>query len=157
MTIRLRFIAIPLVLALLALTASSLALADEGDIEVVQATAVSQFPDGILFSVEAESEGVIDEVRVFIKKADQSGRSSYRSIEVEPSETVSGETLLPVTGGGGDYFPPGTKTPVGERLLQLYGHGGSVWQRKARPEGQKRKTGDACVAPTDTDLRRMAL
>ncbi len=109
MTIRLRFIAIPLVLALLALTASSLALADEGDIEVVEATAVSQFPDGILFSVEAESAGVIDEVRVFIKKADQSGRSSYRSIEVEPGEMVSGETLLPVTGGGGDYFPPGTK------------------------------------------------
>lgn len=109
MTIRLRFIAIPLALALLALTASSLALADEGDIEVVEATAVSQFPDGILFSVEAESAGVIDEVRVFIKKADQSGRSSYRSIEVEPGEMVSGETLLPVTGGGGDYFPPGTK------------------------------------------------
>ena len=109
MTSRLRFIAIPVVLALLTLAASSLALADEGDIEVVEATAVSQFPDGILFSVEAESAGVIDEVRVFIKKADQSGRSSYRSIEVEPGEVVSGETLLPVTGGGGDYFPPGTK------------------------------------------------
>ena len=109
MTIQLRFIAISLVLALLAFTASSLALADEGDIEVVEATAVSQFPDGILFSVEAESAGVIDEVRVFIKKADQSGRSSYRSIEVEPGEVVSGETLLPVSGGGGDYFPPGTK------------------------------------------------
>ena len=106
---RLRFIAITLVLALLALTASSIAFADEGDIEVVEATAVSQFPDGILFTVQAESEGVIDEVRVFIKKADQSGRSSYRSIEVEPGEVVSGETLLPVTGGGGDYFPPGTK------------------------------------------------
>ena len=104
-----RIIAITLVLALLALTASSIAFADEGDIEVVQATAVSQFPDGILFIVQAESEGVIDEVRVFIKKADQSGRSSYRSIEVEPGEVVSGETLLPVTGGGGDYFPPGTK------------------------------------------------
>ena len=106
---RLRYIAIPLVLALLALAASSLAYADEGDIQVVQATAVSQFPDGILFTVEAESQGIVDEVRVFIKKADQSGRSSYRSIEVEPGEVVSGETLLPVTGGGGDYFPPGTK------------------------------------------------
>ena len=109
MPIKLRIIAIPLALALLALAAASLALADEGDIEVVQATAVSQFPDGILFSVQAESAGIIDEVRVFIKKADQSGRSSYRSIEVEPGEAVSGETLLPVTGGGGDYFPPGTK------------------------------------------------
>ena len=97
-----------LALALSAVAASSLALADEGDIDVVAATAESQFPEGILFKVEAESSGIIDEVRVFIEKADQSGRSSYRSIEVEPSESVSGETLLPVSGSA-DYFPPGTK------------------------------------------------
>ena len=104
----LRFVLIPLVLALAALAASSLVFADEGDIEVMEATAESQFPDGIMFRVKAESKGVIDEVRVFIKKADQSGRSSYRSIEVEAGEVVSGETLLPVSGSG-DYFPPGTK------------------------------------------------
>ena len=90
------------------LAGSQLAFADEGDIVVMKATAESQFPDGILFRVEAESEGIVDEVRVFIKKADQSGRSSYRSIEVEPGESINGETLLPVAGSA-DYFPPGTK------------------------------------------------
>ena len=103
-----RFITALLALALAVLSASALALADEGDIEVLEATAESQFPDGILFRVKAESQGIVDEVRVFIKKADQSGRSSYRSIEVEPGESISGETLLPVSGSA-DYFPPGTK------------------------------------------------
>ncbi len=93
---------------LTALAGSSVLLADAGDIQVNVATAESNFPEGIVFRVDAESEGVIDEVRVFIKKADQSGRSSYRSIDVEPGESVSGETLLP-SGSGGDFFPPGTK------------------------------------------------
>ena len=105
---RLRILLVLLALALSALAASAVALADEGDIVVLEATAESQFPDGILFSVEAESPGVIDEVRVFIKKADQSGRSAYRTIEVEPGESVSGETLLPVSGNA-DFIPPGTK------------------------------------------------
>ena len=55
----LRFVLIPLVLALAALAASSLVFADEGDIEVMEATAESQFPDGIMFRVKAESKGVI--------------------------------------------------------------------------------------------------
>ena len=95
-------------LLLTALAGSSVLLADAGDIEITVATAESNFPEGIVFRVDAESQGVIDEVRVFIKKADQSGRSSYRSIDVEPGENVSGETLLP-SGTGGDFFPPGTK------------------------------------------------
>ena len=105
---KLKFVLILLMLSLAMVSVSSLALADSGDIEVLEATAESQFPEGILFKVEASSEGIVDEVRVFIKKADQSGRSSYRSIEVEPGQTISGETLLPVAGSA-DYFPPGTK------------------------------------------------
>ena len=105
---KLRLIAVFLALALATMAGSSLVMADEGDIEVREATAESNFPEGITFRLAAESSGIIDEVRVFIKKADQSGRSSYRSIEVEPSEHVSGETLLP-SSTGGDYFPPGTK------------------------------------------------
>ena len=60
-----------------------------------------------MFQVSAMSEGIVDEARVFITKADQSGRSSYRRIDLEPGESVSGNTLLPASGG--DYFPPGTK------------------------------------------------
>ena len=83
-------------------------LADEGDIRVVEATAESQFPDGIRFFITAESSGQIDEIRVFFRKADETGRSAYRSIDVEPGVAVSGESILPA-GTGGDYFPPGTK------------------------------------------------
>ena len=105
---RLRFIVTFFVLGLATLAAPWLVFADGGDVKVVEATAESQFPDGILFHVAAESIGIIDEVRVFFKKADQSGRSAYRSIEVEPAESVSGETLVSASGSG-DYFPPGTK------------------------------------------------
>ena len=103
-----RLLAAMLVLGVVALAAPLQVSADGGDVKVLEATAESQFPDGILFHVSAESAGIIDDVRVFFKKADQSGRSAYRSIEVEPGQSVSGETLLPASGGG-DYFPPGTK------------------------------------------------
>ena len=107
MPIRMSLLALLLVLALAVMSSSSLVFAEGGDIEVTEATAESQFPDGITFKVAAESVGVVDEARVFIKKADESGRSSYRSIDFDPGESVSGETMLPASGG--DYFPPGTK------------------------------------------------
>ena len=105
---RVRLVIILLALTLAAVAAPWLASADEGGVTVSEATAESQFPDGIMFRVAAESADIIDDVRVFFKKADQSGRSAYRSIEVEPGESVTGETLLPASGGA-DYFPPGTK------------------------------------------------
>ena len=108
MTGRLRLIIVLLALGLAALAFPWLASADGGDVKVLEASAESEFPDGIRFHVSAESAGIIDEVRVFFKKADKSGRSAYRSIEVEPGESVTGDTLLP-TSGTGDYFPPGTK------------------------------------------------
>ena len=98
-----------LTLVLLAVSASTAALADEGDIKVIEAKAESQFPDGIRFSVVAESPGFIDEIRVFFKKVDQSDRSAYRSVEFEPGNSVAGESLLPASGGN-DYFPPGIFT-----------------------------------------------
>ena len=82
--------------------------ADEGGIRVVEAKAESQFPDGVKFSISAESAGMIDEIRVFFRKADDAGRSAYQSIDVEPAVAVSGESLLSASGGG-DYFPPGTR------------------------------------------------
>ena len=105
---RLRFIVILLTLGLVALAAPWLASADEGDVKVLAATAESSFPDGIVFRVAAESPGIIDEVRVFFKKAEQGARSAYRSFEFEPGESVEGETMVSTSGAGG-YFPPGTK------------------------------------------------
>ena len=63
-----RFAVVLAGLMLVAMTGSSLLLADAGDIEVHVATAESNFPEGIVFRVDAMSEGIIDEVRVFIKK-----------------------------------------------------------------------------------------
>ena len=82
--------------------------ADEGDIEVLDAEAESQFPDGIKFSVTAQSSEEIDEIRVFFKKVGQKGLSAYRSVDFEPGKLVTGESILS-SGGGSDYFPPGTR------------------------------------------------
>jgi len=92
----------------LAFSASAVAHADEGNINVVEAKAESQFPDGIRFSVVANSVDEIDDIRVFFSKVDQQGRSAYRSVDFEPGDSVSGESVLP-SGSGGDYYPPGTK------------------------------------------------
>ncbi len=91
-----------------AFSASPVTRADEGNIQVVEAKAESQFPDGIKFSVVANSVDGIDDIRVFFSKVDQEGRSAYRSVDFEPGDTVIGESILP-SGSGGDYFPPGTK------------------------------------------------
>ena len=88
MTGQIRLVVVLLTVALVVMAGSSLALANEGDIEVQEATAVSQFPDGIMFQVSAMSEGIVDEARVFITKADQSGRSSYRRIDLEHGTPV---------------------------------------------------------------------
>jgi len=95
-------------LAGFAFSASPAALADEGNINVVEAKAESQFPDGIKFSVIANSIDEIDDIRVFFSKVDQQGRSAYRSFDFEPGDSVTGESVLP-SGSGGDYYPPGTK------------------------------------------------
>ncbi len=89
-------------------SASTVVHADEGNINVVEAKAESQFPDGIKFSVVANSIDEIDDIRVFFSKVDQQGRSAYRSFDFEPGDNVTGESVLP-SGSGGDYYPPGTK------------------------------------------------
>ena len=55
---------------------STVTRADEGNIKVVEAKAESQFPDGIKFSVVANSVDQIDDIRVFFSKVDQKGRSA---------------------------------------------------------------------------------
>jgi len=102
------FVTTLVLLAGLAFSTSVVTRADEGNINVVEAKAESQFPDGIRFSVIANSIDEIDDIRVFFSKVDQEGRSSYRSIDFEPGDNVTGESVLP-SGTGGDYFPPGTK------------------------------------------------
>ena len=84
------------------------ALADEGDIKVLEVEAESQFPDGVKFSIIASSSEEIEEIRVFFKKVGQSGVSAYRTVDFQPGTLITGESMLS-TGGGRDYFPPGTR------------------------------------------------
>jgi len=91
-----------------ALISGSSALADEGGIEVVATGAESQFPDGVKFTITASSPEEIDEIRVFFRKANNSGVSAYRTVEFEPGNLVVGESIL-ASGGSAGYFPPGTR------------------------------------------------
>ena len=96
--------------------------ADEGNIKVVEAKAESQFPDGIKFSIKANSNTDIDDIRVFFSKVSQQGRSAYRSVDFEAGHSVIGESLLP-SGSGGEYYPPGTKI---EYVFEVRDKAGSV-------------------------------
>ena len=78
------------------------------EITLVSQSAMSDFPNGIKFFIEAASPDEIDEIRVFFKKLGQSNRSSYRAVEFVPGTEITGEALI-VSGRGGEYIPPGTR------------------------------------------------
>ena len=94
-------------LAVAVLVPTGIALADQGDIEVLEVGAESQFPGGVKFSIIAQSSDEIDEIRVFFRKVGQTGLSTYRSVDFEPGKLVTGESILS-SSTGTDYFPPGT-------------------------------------------------
>ena len=98
------------------------ALADEGDIEVQVVEAESQFPDGVKFSITASSSEEIDEIRVFFRKVGKSGLSAYRTVDFQPGTVISGESMLS-SGGGTNYFPPGTRILFS---FEIRDKGGSV-------------------------------
>jgi hypothetical protein len=81
--------------------------AGEGNIEVVELGAESRYPDSIRFFVTARSPQVIDEIRLFIRSTGRYATGTYWTLEFEPAELVTGETVLP-TGFGNRYIPPGT-------------------------------------------------
>ena len=91
----------------LQLTAPIPARAD-GEIEVVEQRAESDFPNGVKFFIEVRSPDEIDDIRVFFKKLGQSSRSAYRAVEFEPGTEVHGESTIQ-SGRSGEYIPPGTR------------------------------------------------
>jgi hypothetical protein len=82
--------------------------ADDSEIVVVDQSATSEFPNGVKFSVHATSPDEIVDIRVFVKKLGQSGRSTYRKLVFEPGTEITGEALI-LSGSGGEYIPPGTR------------------------------------------------
>ena len=115
------FLALGLISGLF-ISADAVTRADGGSIEVVAMSAESQFPDGIKFSITARSSEDIKEIRVFLTKTGQAGRSTYRSVEFTPGKAVTGESLLR-SGGSGGYFPPGTTI---DYAFEIRDKGGAV-------------------------------
>ena len=98
-----------LILSLLAMFLTiGVTLADEGDIEVLEQKAKSDFPEGIRFTVRARSSAEINDIRVFLTIFGNARQTTYRTAEFEPGTEVTARTLL-ASGGLGSYFPPGTK------------------------------------------------
>lgn len=95
-------------LAAVVLVPTGVVFADEGDIEVLEVGAESQFPDSVKFSITAQSSEEIDEIRVFFRKVGQTGLNTYRSVDFEPGKLVTGESILSSSGASA-YFPPGTQ------------------------------------------------
>ncbi len=88
---------------------ASTALAAEpsdDSISVLSSQVVSEFPEGMRFSVQIEAENEIKEISVNIR-AGQQMRESYQYMEFEPGEIVDAE-LFWRTNSGSRYIPPGT-------------------------------------------------
>lgn len=68
----------------------------------------NQFPDGLRFYIDAESASDIDEIRVYVRKLGQSSRTTYRAVEFEPGNAVSGEALFQ-SKTSNEYIPTGTR------------------------------------------------
>ena len=78
----------------------------EGGITLVSSKVISQFPDGILFQVEASSDQEITDITVRFRRG-TSVNTSYDYLDFEKSTTVNGELLFR-TDTSSRYMPPGT-------------------------------------------------
>ena len=110
-----------LVLAAAALVTASTVTAGDGDIEVLEMSAESRFPDGIRFTITVRSTDEIDDIRVIFRKVGGPRGSTYRVFEFEPGTLVTGDAFL--KGSGNNYLPPGTKI---EYSFEIRDKGGGV-------------------------------
>ena len=84
----------------------------------------NQFPDGLRFHISASSESRIEEIRVYVRKLGQSNRSSYRSVEFEPGQSISGEVLFR-SKTANEYIPTGTHLSYYFQILTGRGQHGN--------------------------------
>lgn len=89
-----------------ALTSSAPAFAAAGVINVTSSNVVSEFPEGMRFSIEVESENEIDEIAVKFRSGTQE-REVYGYMEFDSAKVVDSE-LFWRTNTAGRYIPPGT-------------------------------------------------
>ena len=104
--------AAPLLLAALALLMAAAkphavsAQSEDGAIRVVSSSVVSEFPEGMRYSIEVEGDNEIEEISVRMKVG-QNKNSVYEYFEFDKSELIESE-LIWLTGVRGKYIPPGT-------------------------------------------------
>jgi len=68
----------------------------------------NQFPDGLRFFIDAGNADNIDEIRVYVRKLGQSSRTTYRTVDFEPGNEISGEALFQ-SKTSNEYIPTGTR------------------------------------------------
>ena len=91
---------------LASLVPASIATASSETIAVESTSVVSEFPDGMRFSIEVESEEEIEEVAVKFRKGTHE-REVYGYMEFDEAKLVDSE-LFWRTNTSGRYIPPGT-------------------------------------------------
>ncbi len=92
--------------ALSAVVAASVLASSPNPISVVSEDVVSEFPEGMRFSLELESEHDIEEIAVRFRVGQQTS-GVYEYMEVETSDSVQAD-LFWRTASRGKYIPPGT-------------------------------------------------
>ena len=104
----LKIINVPIILLALICSFAShgLVSASSGDIEISSHGSVSEFPEGIRFSIEVYSEDIIEEIALRMRIGQQKS-GVYQYFEFEPEKKVVSE-LFWKTNTSSKYIPPGT-------------------------------------------------
>ena len=104
-----------------ALTAATVFASSPNPISVVSENVVSEFPDGMRFSLELESEHDIEEIALRFRVGQQtSGVYEYMEVEVD-RRTVRAD-LFWRTSARGKYIPPGTIITYNFEILDVEGN-----------------------------------
>jgi hypothetical protein len=81
-------------------------VAQDADIRILSASVVSEFPEGMRYSIEVEGENEIEEISVRLKVG-RNQNTAYEYFESDQATLVESE-LFWRTGIRGRYIPPGT-------------------------------------------------
>ena len=98
--------AVAALVLLAALAVAPMAFAEGDELKIVSEDVVSDFPDGVIFRVTAESPDTVEEIRVFLRPLG-SDRSTYGYLDIQPGTVVTGEYLMP-TDSTATHTPPGS-------------------------------------------------
>ena len=106
--LRLALIIIVTALVVFILATQNVSAQDPADITIVRSGAESQFPEGMTFFLDVESDVRIDDVRVVFTVGDR-GTNTYSYLELEyVSEALTNGEFYHRTNSRDRYIPPGT-------------------------------------------------